>query len=74
MFLRPKPPLYITTVTRDHPPDAYVRIEYPYFAKNSPEEEMWRVLLDGLEERISTGAKKEAKTRGLSETPDTPKE
>jgi hypothetical protein len=73
MFLRPKPPLYITSVTRDDPADAYVRIEFPYFAKNSPEEEMWRVLLDGLEERIGAAAKEEAKTRDSADTSDEPK-
>src|SRR2546423_1682117 len=67
------PPLYITTVTKDDPADSYVRIEFPYFAKNSPEEEMWRALLDGLEERIRAAAKEKAKTRDSTDAPDGPK-
>ena len=40
--LCPRPPLSIASVTRDDPPQAYVRVELPMQRKNSPEETMWR--------------------------------
>jgi hypothetical protein len=39
-------------VTKTSPADAYVRVELPNYSKNSPEVEMWSMLLDEMEARI----------------------
>jgi hypothetical protein len=60
--MRPQPPLLITCVTRNEPRAAFVRIKLPAVKTNSPEEAIWKELLDGMEAAIRAAAESETAT------------
>jgi hypothetical protein len=53
---RALPPLSITCVSTDNPPDAFVSINAGIYMHDSPEEQTWPAVLDSLADAIHAGS------------------